>query len=106
MKNMISQLVEYSPLSVEQTFYALMNLGRVIKIADGYFIHVQTFEETVNLLTDYLQKNGIITIAEFRELAQTSRQSVVPFFEYCDSQEITIREGNHRRLRKKATRNM
>ena len=99
-----ARLSEYPSQSVQQTFYALMNLGRFIKIADDFFVHVQTFEKIVNSLTGYLQKHGIITVAEFRELAQTSRKYAVPFLEYCDGQGITIREGNHRRLRKSTKR--
>ncbi|MCZ6681185.1 MAG: selenocysteine-specific translation elongation factor [Candidatus Poribacteria bacterium] len=104
MGGVIAQLSMYPAQSVQQTFYALMNLGRFIKVADDFFIHAQIFEKIVNLLTDYLQKNGIITVAEFRELAQTSRKYAVPFLEYCDGQGLTIREGNHRRLRKSAQR--
>ena len=104
MGGVIAQLSTYPAQSVQQTFYALMNLGRFIKVADDFFIHAQIFEKIVNLLTDYLQKNGIITVAEFRELVQTSRKYAVPFLEYCDGQGLTIREGNHRRLRKSAQR--
>ena len=100
MSELTAQLPEYPPQSVQQTFYALMNLGRFIKIEDDLFIHTQMFEAIVNSLTDYLQKNDIITVAEFRELAQTSRKYAVPFLEYCDGKGLTIREGNHRRLRK------
>ena len=100
MGELTAQLSEYPPQSVQQTFYALMNLGRFVRIGDDLFIHTRTFEEIVNSVTDYLQKNDIITVAEFRELAQTSRKYAVPFLEYCDGQGLTIREGNHRRLRK------
>ena len=48
---------------------------------------------------DYLRENGIITVAEFRELARTSRKYAVPFLEYCDSKGVTHREGDHRKLR-------
>ena len=99
MSELTAQLSEYPPQSVQQTFYALMNLGRFIRIGDDLFIHNQMFDTIVNSLTDYLQKNDIITVAEFRELAQTSRKYAVPFLEYCDGQGLTIREGNHRRLR-------
>ena len=99
MSELATQLSEYPPQSVEQTFYALMNLGRFVRIGDDLFIHTQMFDAIVNSLTDYLQKNDIITVAEFRELAQTSRKYAVPFLEYCDGQGLTIREGNHRRLR-------
>lgn len=99
MSELITQLSEYPPQSVQQTFYALMNLGRFIRIENDLFIHTQMFDTIVNSLTDYLEKNDIITVAEFRELAQTSRKYAVPFLEYCDGQGLTIREGNHRRLR-------
>ncbi len=99
MSGLIAQLSEYPSQSVEQTFYALMNLGRLIKIEDDLFMHTQAFEAIVSSLTDYLQKNDIITVAEFRELAETSRKYAVPFLEYCDGQGLTVREGNHRRLR-------
>lgn len=99
LSELTTQLSGYPSRSVEETFYALMNLGRFIRVADDLFIHTQMFDTIVNSLTDYLWKNDIITVAEFRELAQTSRKYAVPFLEYCDGQGLTIREGNHRRLR-------
>lgn len=99
LSELTTQLSGYPSGSVEETFYALMNLGRFIRVADDLFIHTQMFDTIVNSLTIYLEKNDIITVAEFRELAQTSRKYAVPFLEYCDGQGLTIREGNHRRLR-------
>ena len=100
LSELTAQLSDHPSQSVEQTFYALMNLGRFIKIEDDFFIHSQAFDAIVSSLTDYLQKNDIITVAEFRELAETSRKYAVPFLEYCDGQGLTIRDGNHRRLRR------
>ena len=97
-----AQLSEHPSQSIRETFFALVNLGQLIKIADDFFIHKQTFESVMNLLTRYLQENNMVTVAEFREFAQTSRKYAVPFLEYCDGEGITIREGNHRRLRKLA----
>lgn len=91
-------LPEYTPQIIESTFFALLNLGQFIKAADNFFIHKDVFEEIKELLTDYLRENGTITVGEFRELAQTSRKYAVPFLEYCDTQNLTIRDGNVRRL--------
>ena len=99
LSELTTQLPDYPSRSIEETFYALMNLGRFIRIADDLFIHTRMFDTIVTSLTNYLKKNDIITVAEFRELAQTSRKYAVPFLEYCDGQGLTIREGNHRRLR-------
>ncbi len=91
-------LPEYTPQIIESTFFALLNLGQFIKAADNFFIHKEVFEEMRELLTNYLRENGTITVGEFRELAQTSRKYAVPFLEYCDTQNVTIRDGNIRRL--------
>ena len=89
---------EYTPQVLESMFYALLNLGLFVKIADNIFVHKTAFEEVQELLMTYLHENDIITVAEFREIAHTSRKYAVPFLEYCDSQNLTIRDGNVRRL--------
>ena len=91
-------LPDYTPKVLESTFYALLNLGQFVKIADNFFTHRTVFEEVSELLTAQLRENETITVAEFRELAQTSRKYAVPFLEYCDSQNLTVRDGNIRRL--------
>ena len=93
-----TSLPKYTPQVIESTFFALLNLGRFVKIADNFFIHQTVFEETRELLITYLRENDIISVAEFRETAQTSRKYAVPFLEYCDSQNLTVRDGNVRRL--------
>ena len=91
-------LPEYTPKVLESTFYALLNLGQFVKIADNFFTHRTVFEKVSELLTAHLRENGTITVAEFREMAQTSRKYAVPFLEYCDTQNLTIRDDNVRRL--------
>lgn len=91
-------LPEYTPKVLESTFFALLNLGQFIKIADNFFIHKSVFEKVSGLLIAHLRENETITVAEFRETAQTSRKYAVPFLEYCDSQNLTVRDGNVRRL--------
>ena len=91
-------LPAHTPKVLESTFFALLRLGQFVKIADDFFIHKVALEETQELLIAYLRENDIITVAEFREIAETSRKYAVPFLEYCDSQNITIRDGNVRRL--------
>ena len=91
-------LPEYTPKILESTFFALINLGQFIKMADNFFVHKTVFEKVSALLIAHLRENETITVAEFREAAQTSRKYAVPFLEYCDSQNLTVRDGNVRRL--------
>ena len=50
-------------------------------------------------LKKYLQEKQEITMAEFRDLAKTSRKFAVPLMEYFDSQKFTQRVGDKRVLR-------
>ena len=100
MAEVIEQLSDYPARAINETFYALVNLGRLVKIQEEIFVHKDAIEQIENLLIGYLEKHDIITVAEFRELAQTSRKYAVPFLEFCDGVGLTVRNGNHRRLRK------
>jgi selenocysteine-specific elongation factor len=96
----IETLRKYPPKEVEKTFYALVQLGALIQVAEGIFLHSQTIQDNIQLLKNAINQKGKIATAEFRELAHTSRKYAVPFLEYCDNQGITRREGNYRYLRK------
>lgn len=97
-KELNALLPDYTPQLIESTFYALLNIGQFIKAADNFYLHKDVYEKKKELLTNFLHKNGTITVAEFRELANTSRKYAVPFLEYCDTQNVTVRDGNVRRL--------
>ncbi len=97
---LIERLQHYPPKEVEDTFYALVKLGTLVRVPEGIFFHSQTLQKNIKLLTDAIRQRGKIATAEFRELANTSRKYAVPFLEYCDSQGITYRDGNYRYLRK------
>ncbi|MCY3743559.1 MAG: selenocysteine-specific translation elongation factor [Candidatus Poribacteria bacterium] len=97
-------LPEYTPKVLESTFFALLNLGQFVKVADNFFIHKTVFEKVSELLTAHLRENETITVAEFRETAETSRKYAVPFLEYCDNQNLTVRDGNIRRLHPRLSR--
>ena len=97
-------LPEYTTKVIESTFFALINLGLFIKIADNFFVHKTVFEKVSELLIAHLRENETITVAEFRETAQTSRKYAVPFLEYCDSQNLTVRDDNIRRLHPRLSR--
>ena len=50
-----THLPDYTPQLLESTFFALLNLGQFVKIADTFFIHRTVFEEIRELLMTYLR---------------------------------------------------
>ena len=100
ISEVIEQLSNYSARAISETFYALVNLGQLVKIDEKVFVYKDSVQQIESLLINYLKKHDIITVAEFRELAQTSRKYAVPFLEFCDGAGLTVRNGNYRQLRK------
>ena len=47
-----------------------------------------------------LEKNGQITLAEVRDLFNTSRKYAQALLEHLDAKGITVRNGDYRKLRK------
>ncbi len=73
--------------------------NRVIRMNDSLYLYSDTLESIRTDLKKHLEEKKEITIAEFRDLAKTSRKFAVPIMEYFDSQKLTQRIGDKRVLR-------
>jgi selenocysteine-specific elongation factor len=76
----------------------LLARNQVIKVADDVVFSVTAYNEMVDKLTTYLKTNKKITVAEFRDMFQTSRKYALAFLEYLDTKKITRRVGDERVL--------
>lgn len=88
----------YPSNEVEEIFYALVRLGLLLRIGEGYYVHAMVFKAESEKLISYLRQQSQVTVVEFKDLANTTRKYAVPFLEYCDTQNITLRQGNFRVL--------
>jgi selenocysteine-specific elongation factor len=77
----------------------LADEGRTVRITDSLHLDKQVVESIKADLKKYLGEKKEITMAEFRDLAKTSRKFAVPLMEYFDSQKLTQRVGDKRVLR-------
>jgi len=77
----------------------LANEGRTVRITDSLHLDKQVVETIKADLRKHLEEKKEITMAEFRDLARTSRKFAVPLMEYFDSQKLTQRVGDKRVLR-------
>jgi selenocysteine-specific elongation factor len=77
----------------------LADEGRTIRINDSLHLDRDVVERIKADLMKHLEEKKEITMAEFRDLARTSRKFAVPFMEYFDSQKLTQRVGDKRVLR-------
>jgi selenocysteine-specific elongation factor len=77
----------------------LADEGRTVRINDSLHLDRDIIEKIRGDLKKHLEEKKEITMAEFRDLAKTSRKFAVPIMEYFDSQKLTQRIGDKRVLR-------
>ena len=73
--------------------------GRVVRINDSLYLDKAVLEAIKADLLKHLQEKKEIIVAEFRDIAKTSRKFAVPILEHFDSQKLTQRIGDKRVLR-------
>jgi selenocysteine-specific elongation factor len=78
----------------------LVNEGLIVKVKDELYFHSEAINELKIRLIDYLKSNGEIDTPQFKEMTGTSRKYTIPLIEYFDAENITIRIGDIRKLRK------
>lgn len=74
----------------------LAGSGEIVALAPGLFLHREVAEAGVQVLREILTEKGSITVGELRDRVGASRKYAVPFLEWCDSQRLTRRDGDHR----------
>lgn len=77
----------------------LADEGRTVRINNSLHLDRDIVETIKSDLRKYLEEKKEITMAEFRDIAKTSRKFAVPIMEYFDSQKLTQRIGDKRVLR-------
>jgi selenocysteine-specific elongation factor len=77
---------------------ALAADGKAVIVAEGVVFSPAAYEEMVKRVVAQIKKQGKITVAEVRDLFQTSRKYAIGLMEYLDAQKVTRRTGNERVL--------
>ena len=78
---------------------SLIEQGRLIKLNEDVVLLAETYEEMRDRVVAYLQEHGTITVAELRDLFDTSRKYTLALLGYMDEKRITRRVGDERVLR-------
>jgi selenocysteine-specific elongation factor len=91
---------ECQALTGEDIYSALVDFGDLVAVSDEVVfrrLDYQTMEDKIRLT---LRQKGLITLAEVRDLFQTSRRYAQALLEHLDATGVTIRDGDFRREKK------
>jgi selenocysteine-specific elongation factor len=97
----------YTPPSVkeclafvdEELLAALFAQRQLVQVSEDVLFLAETYDEILGRTHSYIQANGSITVAQFRDLFKTSRKYALGVLEHLDTTGKTKRVGDTRVLR-------
>jgi selenocysteine-specific elongation factor len=105
IKKFLDQL-DHNPFSpqIEMTLEKdvlnqLIEQQKIVRVGDGVIFSKDAYEEMVGKIIGHIKSKGKITLAEVRDMFDTSRKYAKALLEYMDEKKITKRVGDERVLR-------
>ena len=86
----------------EDVYRAMLELGQLQEVSSEVVFRVEDYEQMLVEVRSLIEANGSITVAQARDKFNTTRRYVLALLEYLDTIGVTVRDGDARRLRKKA----
>ena len=97
----LSGTLGIDPRESKNVLMLLVKEGSVVKVKEELFFHADVIADLKNRLKDFLKSNNEITTPQFKEMTGASRKYTIPLLEYFDDENLTIRVGDIRQLRKR-----
>ncbi len=83
----------------DELLAALVGHGKIVRVSENIAFTADAFAEMRQRVVDYLRRGNQISVAEVRDMFDTSRKYALALMEYFDQQRITRRVGDARVLR-------
>lgn len=84
--------------SAEEIISLMVDSKVLVKLNEGFITTSELYDQTKELLVEYIKKNSKITAAEYRDVLNTNRKTAINLLEHFDMQKVTKRVGNDRVL--------
>ena len=75
-----------------------ISTNKVVKIDGNIIISEYFHKKILNGILEHFNKSDVMSVTDFKKIADTSRKFAVPLLEFLDKNKITYRDGNNRKL--------
>ncbi len=97
-RNELATLLNMPEEKLGDILKILAKQGKVVRINDSLYLSKNNYEKMLELLKKFYSQKNEMTVSEFRTLLNTSRKYAIEYLEYLDSNRITIRVGDVRKM--------
>jgi selenocysteine-specific elongation factor len=95
----VAEKLPGTPRQHQDVLQWMLSQGILVKTKEDLYFHIATLNDLQSRLTAFLKEKGEISTPQFKEMTQVSRKYTIPLLEYFDTQKVTIRIGDVRKLR-------
>jgi len=88
------------PATVEGICMFLVQRGRLVRLDGKFLIHRATIDEVARRVRDWDRES--FAVGEFKERFGLTRKLAIPVLEWLDSERVTVRSGNQRKILKRS----
>jgi selenocysteine-specific elongation factor len=96
----ICQSLNVEARDARDVLQLLVEENELIKVKEDLYFQHGAIDDLKKRLVAFLRDKGAISTPEFKEMTGASRKYVIPLAEYFDANNVTIRVGDTRQLRK------
>jgi selenocysteine-specific elongation factor len=97
-KEELSQALKLEQKHLSDILGLMTKEGSLVRISDTIHITSSIYDKMIADLKSFYSNKPEMTVAEFRDVLNTSRKYALPFLEYLDSHKITLRVGDVRKF--------
>jgi selenocysteine-specific elongation factor len=97
-KEELSQSFKVDQKHLSDILKLMVKEGSLVRISDSMYLTSSVYNKMIETLKNFFSKKSEMTVAEFRDILGTTRKYALPILEYLDSNKITLRVGDIRKL--------
>jgi len=97
-KEELSQALKLDQKHLSDILKLLVKEGSLVRISDSMYMASSAYNKMIGDLKNFFSRKPEMTVAEFRDILATTRKYALPILEYLDSNKITLRVGDVRKL--------
>ena len=98
LKDELLTALKMQPRQLDDILKLMAKQGSLVRINETMYVTKPVYEKIIDALKDFFSKKKEMTVAEFRDILNTSRKFAVPILEYLDTMRITMRVGDVRKF--------